>query len=79
VFSGQKEYEVNLRTNTSSVQERLLRLPDVMALVALRKSSIYELIKQGRFPAPVKLSARAVCWPSSAIDKWITERIKGDA
>ena len=66
---------MNSRTNTSNAQERLLRLPDVIALVALKKSSIYELIKQGRFPAPVKLSARAVCWPSSAIDRWIAERI----
>ncbi|MDI1267801.1 MAG: AlpA family transcriptional regulator [Polaromonas sp.] len=55
--------------------ERLLRLPDVEALVGLRKSSIYDAVKRGEFPAPVKLSRRAVCWPASAIDAWITERI----
>lgn len=56
--------------------ERLLRLPDVEALVGLRKSSIYDAVKRGDFPAPIKLSRRAVCWPSSAIDAWITGRIK---
>lgn len=56
--------------------ERLLRLHDVEALVGLRKSSIYDAVKRGDFPAPVKLSRRAVCWPASAIDAWITERIK---
>ena len=56
--------------------ERLLRLPDVEALVGLRKSSIYDAVKRGDFPAPVKLSRRAVCWPASAIDAWIAERIK---
>jgi len=56
--------------------EKLLRLPDVEALVGLRKSSIYDAMKRGEFPLPVKLSRRAVCWPASAIEAWIAERIK---
>lgn len=56
--------------------ERLLRLPEVESMVGLRKSSIYDAMKRGEFPAPVKLSRRAVCWPASAIDRWISERIK---
>ena len=59
--------------------EKLLRLPAVVALVGLQKSSIYDAIKRGEFPSPVKLSRRAVCWPASAIDAWITERIKASA
>ena len=59
--------------------ERLLRLNDVTALVGLRKSSIYDAIKRGDFPTPVKLSRRAVCWPASAIDAWIAERIQAGA
>ncbi|WHZ12499.1 MAG: hypothetical protein OJF60_002940 [Burkholderiaceae bacterium] len=55
--------------------ERLVRLPELMALVGLSKSSIYDAMKRGEFPAPVKLSRRAVCWPASAIDAWITDRI----
>jgi prophage regulatory protein len=60
----------------SAPHERLLRLPEVESMVGLRKSSIYEGIKAGTFPAPVKLSRRAVCWPASAIDAWIADRIK---
>jgi prophage regulatory protein len=56
--------------------QRLLRLPEVCSLVGLGKSSIYEGVKSGTFPAPVKLSRRAVCWPAASIDAWITERIK---
>ena len=59
-----------------SSYEQLLRLPDVVERVGLQKSSIYDGVKHGTFPAPVKLSRRAVCWPASAIDAWITERIK---
>lgn len=63
--------------NTSG-PETLLRLPAVMARVGLQKSSIYEMLGRNppAFPRPVKLSRRAVCWPASTIDAWITERIK---
>lgn len=57
--------------------ERLLRLNEVESMVGMRKSSIYEMM--GRtppaFPRAIKLSRRAVCWPASAIDRWISERI----
>ena len=59
--------------------ERLLRLPEVEALVGLRKSTIYDAMKRGEFPIPVKLSRRAVCWPASSIEAWITERINNGA
>lgn len=66
------------QTPPPSNPERLLRLPEVESRVGLRKSSIYEML--GRtppaFPKPLKLSRRAVCWPASAIDAWIADRIK---
>lgn len=66
-----------MRSNPSqSAPQRLLRLPEVTTLVGLGKSSIYEGVKNGTFPAPIKLSRRAVCWSSISIDSWITERIK---
>lgn len=55
--------------------ERLLRLPDVEALTGLKKSSIYDAMKRGEFPQPVKLSRRAVCWPLSTVQGWIAGRI----
>jgi prophage regulatory protein len=63
---------------TYPIPETLLRLPQVVARVNLSKSSIYEMLGRNppAFPRPLKLSRRAVCWPSSAIDAWITERIK---
>ena len=60
----------------SAHSDQLLRLPQVEALVGLRRSSIYDAIKRGDFPQPVKLSRRAVCWPESAIQAWIQSRIK---
>ena len=71
---------MNTQANpTTSNPERLLRLPEVVARVGLKKSTLYELM--GRtppaFPRPVKLSGRAVCWPSSSVDGWINGQING--
>jgi prophage regulatory protein len=52
----------------------LLRLPHVISRTGLPKSSIYMLMGQGKFPRPVKITSRAVAWPSSVVDEWIAER-----
>lgn len=53
---------------------RILRLPDVLQLVGLSKSSIYALMKAGQFPQPIHLGARAVGWLLSAVQAWIDSR-----
>lgn len=52
----------------------LLRLPDVMRITGLARSTIYKLIATRQFPGPLKLSRRAVAWTSTDIQKWITSR-----
>lgn len=53
----------------------LLRLPQVEAATGYKRSTIYRLIKEGKFPAPVSLGARAVGFPSNEIQEWIETRI----
>jgi prophage regulatory protein len=50
---------------------RLLRLPQVMERVGLRRAAIYKLVSEGRFPQRVKLGGRAVGWVESEIQEWI--------
>lgn len=57
------------------MDESLLRLPQVIGRTGLCRTAIYESIKAGEFPRPVKLGARAVAWPSSQINSWIERRI----
>jgi len=52
--------------------EQLLRLPEVEAIVGLKKSKVYTLIQEGEFPQPVKLGARSVRWKASDIYTWIS-------
>jgi len=54
---------------------RILRLPDVIERVGLKRASIYSHIAQGSFPKPISLGARAVGWLESEIDAWIALRI----
>ena len=57
-------------------RDRLIRLPDVESATGCKKSTIYDLMKSGRFPKPVRLSARHVAWPESAVLQWVQDRIR---
>lgn len=56
--------------------DRLLRLPDVEAITGLRKSAIYQAMKEGRFPPNLKLSTRCAAWSESEIQAWIAAKIR---
>jgi prophage regulatory protein len=53
----------------------LLRLPSVTAQTGLSKSEIYRRIKDGKFPQPIKLGARAVAWPTAQIEAWVNDLV----
>lgn len=55
-------------------RDPVLRLKDVIALVSLSKSTIYAGVKEGTFPAPVRLGRRAVGWLLSVLQAWIAGR-----
>ena len=54
--------------------EKLLRRPEVEARTALSRSTLYEWMKRGEFPQPVKLGARLVAWRESDITEWLESR-----
>jgi prophage regulatory protein len=53
-----------------------IRLPEVKAITGLSKTSLYALIKEKSFPAPVHLGPRAVAWVKSEIRQWAVERVR---
>ena len=54
--------------------EKLLRRPEVEARTGLSRSSIYEYMKRGEFPQPVKIGTRIVAWRESDIAAWLESR-----
>ena len=56
-------------------RDRLVRLPEVEGMTGCKKSTIYQLMKDGKFPRCVRLSARHVAWPETAVLQWVQDRI----
>jgi prophage regulatory protein len=52
------------------VELRLIRLKEVLAICGKSRSSVYEAIRKGEFPAPVKLYGRSSAWVKSEILQW---------
>lgn len=62
-------------TVTPTRPGKLIRLPVVEERTGLKKSTLYAQVKARTFPAPVRLSARAVAWRDDDISRWISERV----
>jgi prophage regulatory protein len=52
----------------------LLRLPAVIRVTGLARSTIYKLKAEGNFPCARKLTQRSVAWSMSDIGHWIESR-----
>lgn len=50
-----------------------LRLPEVLKLIPVCRATWYNGMKDGRYPKPVKLSAKAIGFRVDDIQKLITE------
>ena len=59
-----------------SEEIKVLRRPAVEGKVKLCRSTIYGLIKDGKFPAPIRLGPRSVGWVAAELDTWLEERVK---
>lgn len=46
----------------SSNEVQLLRLPEVLSLIPIKKSTFWMWVKMGKMPKPIKLSQRVSVW-----------------
>ena len=53
----------------------VLRLPAVTERVGLCRASVYAMVRNGKFPRPIRLGQRAVGWRLGDIDSWIAARV----
>lgn len=54
--------------------DRLLRRSEVERIIGLSRSWIYAAIDRGEFPAPIRLTSKAVAWRESDIEAWVESR-----
>ena len=53
----------------------LLMCEAVMARTGLAKSTLYAAIREGKFPAPLKLGARCARWHSASVEAWLAAQL----
>lgn len=58
------------------MSSRFIRLKEVIERTGLPRSTIYQLIKSGDFPASIRLSKRTVAWVEGEVDEWIVTKIE---
>jgi len=58
---------------TSLNETGFLRLPDVLSLIPVSKTSWYSGVAEGRFPKPIRLSSRTSAWRVEDIRRLIDE------
>ena len=56
------------------VVDKIYRLPCVIDMTGLCRSSIYDGVRKGTFPSPVRIGKRAIGWRASDLMKWIDAR-----
>jgi len=53
---------------------RIIKLPEVILLTSIPKSTIYAYIKNGDFPKQVQLTKKSVGWRYADIQQFINNR-----
>ena len=54
---------------------RILKLPEVIQITGLARSTIYLWMKDKAFPTQIKLGERSVGWLEKDIQGWLDQRI----
>ncbi len=58
----------------SVVENRALKLKEVIGLISLSSATIYRMISCGEFPRPARVGQRATRWRSDEIEEWLASR-----
>ncbi len=66
-------------TDQLTTPETLLRLPQVLEIIPVGKSTWWSGVKSGRFPQGLKLGPRTTVWKRSDIDLLIAKLAVGGA
>jgi predicted DNA-binding transcriptional regulator AlpA len=56
------------------VIDRVLRLPEVLAMVGIGRTLLLAMTKNGEFPPPLKLTARLRGWKLSAVQAFLASK-----
>jgi len=65
---------VQRNINSLETHMQMLRIRQVCNLTGLSRSTVYDLMSKGKFPASVRLTDRLIAWRSDDISTWQESR-----
>ena len=63
--------------DTQQQDIEFIKLPEVRRLTGVGTTKLYEMIRNGLFPAQVKLGGRSVAWIKAQVLEWNRQRAAG--
>jgi prophage regulatory protein len=51
--------------------DKLLRMKQVLEVIPVAKSTIWQWVKEDRFPKPIKLGGKTTVWKMSEIQRFV--------
>jgi prophage regulatory protein len=55
--------------------ERFLPVAAVIDRTSFSRATLYQMVHDGDFPRPIRISPNRVAWPESAVTAWIADKI----
>lgn len=53
------------------MSDRLIRMKELNALFGIPTSTVWDWIKKGNFPKPIKMGERFIAWRESELTAWL--------
>jgi prophage regulatory protein len=63
------------QSNAAASSFHILRPREVFRRVSLSRTTVYQQVRAGTFPRPLKLTPKATGWLEHEIDQWIGARV----
>ena len=54
--------------------DQLLRAREVWKMLGISEGSLYKLLREGKFPQPIRLGGQMNRWRKSTVEQWINEQ-----
>ena len=77
-FINTSRFQMNLlkfNYNQGNSNMKFLKLPQVIIITGLSRSSLYSLVASGNFPKQIPLGARSVVWLESEVQEFMQKCI----
>lgn len=55
--------------------DRLMPIREVLSTISVGRTTLYGMVKAGKFPRPRKIGPKRVAWLASEVGDWVANRV----